>query len=118
MPPLFTYIGVVQFEGHHLHQTSRVKNTTTIVKLFAESSGMAMVNQAMVCLCNTLLTMHWLRALLKVFVQQCKLAENIFFSLLIDFILVFLHWSIPKTLFVFVIHKHLAESITNTLKFC
>ncbi len=28
------------------------------------------------------------------------------------------HWSIPKTLFVFVIHLNLAKPITNTLKSC
>jgi hypothetical protein len=40
-------MGIVRFKGHHPHQTSKVKPTTTMVELFAGSSGMGMANQAM-----------------------------------------------------------------------
>jgi hypothetical protein len=46
-----------------------------------------------------------------------------FFSLSdkICYVIIFwgmLQWSVPKTNFVFVIHKHLAESVSNTHKSC
>jgi hypothetical protein len=49
--------------------------------------------------------------------------DNLIFSLSDKICYVFmfwgmLQWSVPKTNFVFVIHKHLAESISNTLKSC
>jgi hypothetical protein len=84
-------MGTVQFEGHHPHQTS--KNTPP--PLWSSFPGQAAwLWQISPCPHNNLFTMHWLRARSKVFVQQCKLAENKMFLLLIDFILVF--YTIPQ----------------------
>jgi hypothetical protein len=88
----FTYIRIVQFKGHHPHQTSKKTPPPWWIRL---QCPVAWLKRISLCPRNNLFRIHWSRVLSKVFVQQCKLAENIIFFV---FILVFTLYPISITL--------------------